>query len=75
MPKYLHVAIYVGIGLIIGFLLGRTNFSTVVDNLPRSCTYQGRTYQHGEGFQDDCNSCSCQHGEVVCTAMACLPSN
>ncbi|MDD3661593.1 MAG: hypothetical protein PHG63_00860 [Candidatus Dojkabacteria bacterium] len=38
-----------------------------------TCTYNGVTYEDGEGFPstDGCNSCSCTDGEVVCTLMAC----
>ena len=38
-----------------------------------TCTYNGKEYKEGEGFEstDGCNSCSCQNGEVVCTLMAC----
>lgn len=40
----------------------------------KTCTYNGQTYQSGEGFKsiDGCNSCSCtETGEVACTGMAC----
>lgn len=40
---------------------------------PSSCTVGNVTYKSGEGFkgEDGCNSCSCQNGQVMCTAMAC----
>lgn len=38
-----------------------------------SCTYEGKTYRHGEGFpaSDGCNTCGCSNGEVACTLIAC----
>ncbi len=38
---------------------------------PQSCIYNGMTIQSGETVPDDCNSCSCENGEVMCTMMAC----
>lgn len=46
-------------------------FNVVYDVSSKSCTYNGATYKHGETVVDECNSCSCQNGEVNCTAMAC----
>jgi hypothetical protein len=39
-----------------------------------ACTYEGISYPHGSAFpaNDNCNSCSCDNGEVVCTEIACL---
>lgn len=37
----------------------------------KSCTYNGVTYKNGQEFMDDCNNCSCQDGEISCTARAC----
>lgn len=37
----------------------------------KTCNYNGTIYSDGEGFTNDCNSCSCQNGEVTCTTMAC----
>ncbi|GAB6022819.1 NEL-like 2 (chicken) [Chamberlinius hualienensis] len=45
--------------------------STAVSNLSqRGCTYQGRTYQHGDNWatsQDLCTICRCQHGHLCCS--------
>jgi hypothetical protein len=41
------------------------------NNIGKSCTFNGATYKEGEGFMNDCNSCSCTDGEVSCTTMAC----
>jgi len=37
------------------------------------CQYKGKTYKDGEAIPsgDKCNSCSCDNGQVACTAMAC----
>ncbi|GAB4161477.1 MAG: hypothetical protein Fur003_4830 [Candidatus Dojkabacteria bacterium] len=37
------------------------------------CEYNGKVFKNGDGFKDkdNCNSCSCANGEVVCTTMAC----
>jgi hypothetical protein len=39
-----------------------------------ACEWMGRTYQDGERFPagDNCNSCSCEDGQVACTLIACL---
>lgn len=37
----------------------------------QSCTYKGKTYASGESFPDECNSCSCEIGQIACTMMAC----
>lgn len=37
----------------------------------KTCNYNGTIYSDGEGFNSDCNSCSCQNGDVSCTTMAC----
>ncbi|XP_052254906.1 kielin/chordin-like protein isoform X1 [Dreissena polymorpha] len=36
------------------------------------CTYKDRVYKEGQRFKDECNTCSCTNGAVVCTEMACL---
>lgn len=36
-----------------------------------ACTYKGLSYQEGESFKDDCNTCKCTGGKVTCTLMAC----
>ncbi|XP_060554606.1 kielin/chordin-like protein isoform X3 [Ruditapes philippinarum] len=37
----------------------------------RPCTHKGKTYQDGESFKDDCNTCNCNDGNAGCTRMAC----
>lgn len=37
----------------------------------KSCIYKGETYVDGQGFKDECNSCSCSDGKVQCTTIAC----
>jgi hypothetical protein len=39
---------------------------------PPTCTVGGITYQVGETFKRDCNTCTCTVGGAVCTEMACL---
>lgn len=56
---------------VIGLIVGKYVNISPSAVLPLSCKYQGQTYLHGEGFMDACNSCSCQNGQVQCTAMAC----
>jgi hypothetical protein len=37
-----------------------------------TCSLDGATYQRGEQFKSDCNTCSCDDsGEIICTAQAC----
>ena len=69
----LLIFISILIGLIIGYFLGRSNTFNISDlNIDiANCLYKGQTYKHGEGFKDECNSCSCQNGQVACTLMAC----
>lgn len=57
------VAIFL-IGLFFGISLNGNFF-------PKSCEYKGNTYKSGQGFTDECNSCSCDDGNVACTAIAC----
>lgn len=42
-----------------------------------SCLYEGKEYQHNQGFtaSDGCNSCSCTDGQVACTLLACDEDN
>ena len=77
MKKYSlsHLVIVLLVGLLLGFLLSRVNVGSFTAILPQSCTHKGVAYQDGEGFKDDCNSCSCTNGEVACTAMACAPES
>ena len=37
----------------------------------KACNYEGTTYNNLEAFTNDCNSCTCQDGEIQCTTMAC----
>ncbi len=71
MKQYLLYVLLIGIGIALGLMIGKLDMNPVKNIIPLSCTYKGVTYQDGEGFQDECNSCSCQNGEVMCTAMAC----
>jgi hypothetical protein len=45
--------------------------SSPTSGIPQSCTYKNQTYQHGETFMDDCNTCNCEYGQVGCTLMGC----
>ncbi len=58
------------LGIIIGFMFGKSNYQ-IPNILPLSCSFNNQTYKHGESFRDDCNTCSCQNGQVACTLMAC----
>ena len=44
------------------------------DPVNQRCEYNGWAYANGETFpdSDDCNTCICSNGEVVCTEMACI---
>ena len=71
----------VTIGIVIGFAVAKANIIPFPVEPPTgqgpfqkgSCTYYGVTYKDGEGFKDvdNCNSCSCSNGQVMCTTMAC----
>jgi hypothetical protein len=41
-----------------------------------TCSYNGNTYQEGDGFPstDGCNTCSCGPAGVACTKRACAPA-
>lgn len=43
---------------------------------PLECTYKGKVYNSGESVPsgDNCNTCSCNNGQVACTLMACSPT-
>lgn len=71
MKQYFIYIAILGIGIIIGLAISRMEVQPIREILPQSCTHNGVTYKDGEGFNDECNSCSCQNGEVMCTAMAC----
>jgi hypothetical protein len=42
-----------------------------------TCEYAGETYRIGDRFPstDGCNSCSCTHSGISCTALACVPND
>lgn len=71
MNKYLQIFLILLVGIAIGFFLGKIDTGNVKNLMPLSCTYKGEKYKDGEGFQDECNSCTCENGEVICTLMAC----
>jgi len=65
---------------LLGFALGLRRKSTQnrsespkTNPLIRTCEYNGKVYQSGEGFKDEdgCNTCSCEDGQVSCTMMFC----
>jgi hypothetical protein len=40
---------------------------------PTGCQYQGQSYQTGQSFKVDCNTCTCEaDGSVSCTEAGCL---
>lgn len=49
------------------------NSATTGAALQGSCTQDGETYADGDEVPapDSCNSCSCENGQIACTAMAC----
>ena len=74
MKTYLLYVLLIGIGILIGYLardMAKTKVLPQNDETTKSCIYKGITYTDGEGFKDECNSCSCQNGEVNCTTIAC----
>lgn len=73
MNKNLRYLLYILLGVIIGLVVKEVDFSSFKRQLPLSCTYKGQTYKSGESFKDDCNTCTCQGGEVECTLMGCMP--
>jgi len=43
------------------------------DGQVAGCFYGGKTYNPGDSFREDCNTCSCGgNGEVACTLAECL---
>lgn len=52
-------------------ILSTFQFTNASGTTTQSCVYKGKTYAGGEGFKDQCNSCSCEKGQVSCTAMFC----
>jgi len=41
----------------------------------QECVHKGKTYQNGDSFPDDCNTCNCVDGAAQCTEIACPPSD
>jgi len=37
----------------------------------KECAFNGKTYQHGASFKDDCNTCNCNDGQITCTLALC----
>jgi len=35
------------------------------------CVLNGKNYENGESFKDDCNTCNCRGGRVACTLALC----
>jgi len=35
------------------------------------CVWNGKTYENGDSFKDDCNTCNCRGGQVACTLAIC----
>ncbi|XP_053408337.1 kielin/chordin-like protein isoform X2 [Mercenaria mercenaria] len=48
---------------------GRTCMKPAYDG--GQCVHKGKTYQDGETFMDECNTCNCNSGKAGCTRMAC----
>ena len=78
MKPALTVLVSLVFGNLIGFAIGKASSSPTITNYitppigePLSCIYKGVTYLSGAGFSDDCNSCSCENGQVSCTTIAC----
>ena len=73
MKKYsaIYLVLFLLVGMALGFLLAQVNSASVTNILPQSCIVNGTTYKDGEGFMNDCNSCTCTNGQANCTLMAC----
>ena len=41
------------------------------DSSDKTCTLNGKTYNEGDKYKNDCNTCECVNGGNVCTAMGC----
>ena len=66
------------LGLVMGLNIGNNeNKGTIREliSIKKSCTYKNKVYKSGQGMPagDECNSCSCQNGQVQCTLIACAP--
>lgn len=79
-----HTIVLTAVLVLMAFIMGfftKDIFEAVINvtnnNEGASCTYGKLVYRSGEGFKsnDGCNSCSCENGQVMCTAMACQNEN
>lgn len=69
-PNILLVSIVILFIVAIVTAIGVT--SKVLNNYEETtCSYNGVTYESGDNFRDNCNTCLCQNGEIQCTLMAC----
>jgi hypothetical protein len=51
---------------------GGMKMTQKADGQVTTCFYGGKTYNPGDSFRDDCNTCTCEsNGAVACTLMAC----
>ena len=51
-------------------VLGEWPFGTT-EVSKQACTYGGRSYENGDRFKEECNTCICGAGQVTCTKKAC----
>ncbi|KKQ02125.1 MAG: Kielin/chordin-like protein [Candidatus Roizmanbacteria bacterium GW2011_GWA2_36_23] len=62
------------LGIVAGSKLNGLSFSNnSLDPQTKTCKYNNKEYQTGTSFpaEDNCNTCSCNNGEVACTLIAC----
>lgn len=48
-----------------------TQKSALQANRPMYCTHNGRTYDNGQKWTDQCKECTCTHGEIKCAKEEC----
>lgn len=76
MLKKSSVAPGLGAFIMVGVLAcGGSGIKTTQnpDGQVATCFYGGKTYNPGDSFREDCNTCSCRgNGEIACTLAACL---
>jgi len=66
MREFEVLAVLGAFAMVLGLACGKSGIS------PKTCYSDGKTYQPGDSFQRDCNTCSCgANGEIGCTLMAC----
>ena len=61
--------------VVLALACGGSGIKTIqrADGQVTTCSYGGKTYNPGDSFREDCNTCSCGgDGRVACTLMACL---